>query len=76
MHFVEELQRLGIELKDPEKGLIDFPCLFEGREIYLCWKHGEDSIEHWHEIYAGFAGRQPLEKIFPYFENNSPIVSN
>jgi hypothetical protein len=55
---VEEL--LEIELKDISRGLIDFPSLMDGREVYLCWLLGEEEIGHWHEIDAGFAGRQSL----------------
>jgi hypothetical protein len=56
-----ELHELGIELKDYSRGLIDFPCLKNDRVIYLCWQLGEgNKIEWWHEIDAGFAGRQPL----------------
>ena len=58
--IIAELTGLGIELKDPETGLIDFPCLQDGREVCLCWKHGEDGVDFWHEIDAGFAGRQAL----------------
>ena len=50
----------GILLKDPDRGLVDFPVLREGREVYLCWLLGETTIEFWHDIDAGFAGRQPL----------------
>lgn len=59
--LVEELQGAGVELKDFEKGLIDFPAVFEGREVLLCWHQGEDQVTHWHEVDAGFAGRQPVE---------------
>ena len=55
-----ELDRFGCELKDPDTGLIDFLCLRDGREVYLCWRLGEERINYWHEIQAGFAGRQPL----------------
>jgi hypothetical protein len=58
-----ELGELGIELKDIESGLIDFPALREGRTVYLCWRLGEgERIHWWHELDAGFAGRQPLEE--------------
>ena len=50
----------GILLRDPHRGLVDFPALREGREIYLCWLLGEEEIQTWHEVDAGFAGRQPL----------------
>jgi hypothetical protein len=55
-----QLQALGILLKDIERGLIDFPHRREGREVYLCWQYGEERIDYWHEIDAGYSGRQPL----------------
>lgn len=55
------LQEAGIMIRDLDRGLIDFPALIEGREIYLCWELGEDSVDHWHEIEEGFPGRQPLD---------------
>lgn len=58
--YIEELGRLGIELKQPLTGLIDFPCWMDGREVYLCWQYGEPEVAHWHELNAGFAGRQKL----------------
>jgi hypothetical protein len=58
--FCEELRVLGVELKDPKVGLIDFLTQIEGREAYLCWKLGEGDIAYWHELEAGFAGRQSL----------------
>ena len=58
--YVEELQHLGIELKDYHTGLIDFPCWMDNREVYLCWKLGEPEVGHWHELEAGFAGRQKI----------------
>ena len=60
--LIEKVQGMGIELKDPEQGLIDFRSIREGREVYLCWKLGEERVSHWHEIDAGFAGRQALEE--------------
>ena len=59
--FIERLQDMGCELKDIDQGLVDFPAEREGREVYLCWKLGEDDIRWWHELDTGFAGRQPLE---------------
>ena len=55
-----KLNALGIEMKDPAIGLIDFPSRREDRVVYLCWKLGEPAIEYWHEIDTGYAGRQPL----------------
>jgi hypothetical protein len=56
-----ELRQLGIELKDHYIGLIDFPCRLNGREVYLCWRLGEADVAFWHELDAGFAGRQKLQ---------------
>ena len=50
----------GIVLRDLDRGLIDFPALRDGREVYLCWLDGEPDIEFWHELDAGYAGRQEL----------------
>jgi hypothetical protein len=55
-----QLQAMGILLKDLERGLIDFPHQREGREVYLCWKYGEERIDYWHETDSGYSGRQPL----------------
>jgi len=55
-----ELKKLGIELKDYFTGLIDFPSVMNGRVVYLCWRLGESEVAHWHELEAGFAGRQKL----------------
>lgn len=58
--FQRELGALGIELKDPRLGLVDFPSELNGRRILLCWRLGEPEIQYWHEEDGGFAGRQPL----------------
>ena len=56
-----ELEALGVQLKDYERGLIDFPAMRDGRVVLLCWQLGEgDQIEWWHDLETGFAGRQPL----------------
>jgi hypothetical protein len=60
--FVRELTSLGVELKDYDTGLVDFPAEREGRPVYLCWRLGESSVQFWHEIDAGFGGRRPLEE--------------
>jgi hypothetical protein len=57
---VERVVSMGVEVKDLDTGLVDFPSLREGREIYLCWRIGEQSVDHWHEVDSGFQGRQPL----------------
>jgi hypothetical protein len=58
--YVEELGTVGVELKDYGTGLIDFRGRHQGREVYLCWKLGEEKIAYWHELHTGFAGRQPI----------------
>jgi hypothetical protein len=55
-----ELREAEVVLRDLDRGLVDFPALRDGREIYLCWEEGEDEIGFWHEPEAGFAGRRPL----------------
>jgi hypothetical protein len=59
--FVGELAALSITCKSFEVGLIDFPASLAGRPVYLCWRLGEPSVQYWHELDAGFAGRQPLQ---------------
>lgn len=55
-----EFEDREILIKDVERGLIDLPSLRDGREIFLCWEKDEEDIEHWHELDAGYAGREPL----------------
>jgi hypothetical protein len=57
---LNELEAVDVVVRDIERGLVDFPALRDGEEIYLCWLVDEDEIEFWHEPDAGFAGRQPL----------------
>ena len=58
---IQELESLGVQLKDFERGLVDFPSLRDGRVVLLCWQMGEgDELEWWHDVDAGFAGRTPL----------------
>ncbi len=57
--LLQELHNLGVELKG-SNGLVDFPALLHGREIYLCWQLGEPEVMYWHEKDAGFRGRQPI----------------
>jgi hypothetical protein len=59
-----EIDEIGVQVKDLEKGLLDFPCLMEGETVLLCWKLGEKEIGYWHTTEAGFAGRQPLDARF------------
>jgi hypothetical protein len=57
---VGELQELELVVRDIDRGLIDFPAIIEGREVYLCWQRGEDEVGHWHDLDAGYRGRRPL----------------
>jgi hypothetical protein len=57
---VERLERLGVVVKDLERGLVDFPALHDGEEVLLCWEVGEDEVAFWHGLDEGFAGRKPL----------------
>lgn len=59
--LLHQIQDMGVEVKDLAIGLIDFVALRDGREVYLCWKYGEDGIRFWHEIEAGFSGRQLID---------------
>jgi hypothetical protein len=61
---LEQLAEWGIELKDISTGLVDFPALRDGREVYLCWRLGELKVAFWHEMETGFAGREPLDEKF------------
>jgi hypothetical protein len=57
---VEELESLGVLVKDLDRGLVDFPALRGDEEVLLCWQVGEDEIAYWHGVEEGFAGRKPL----------------
>ena len=59
--LVKQVQETGCELKDIDRGLIDFRAERDGREVYLCWKLGEERISWWHDLQDGYAGRQPLD---------------
>lgn len=61
--FVAELTEIGCEVKDYKSGLIDFIGQHQGRDVYLCWRLGEDTIHFWHELTAGFAGRKPISTL-------------
>jgi hypothetical protein len=57
---VARIDELGITLRDIETGLVDFPALVSGRQVWLCWRLGEESVAHWHELTSGFDSRRPL----------------
>lgn len=58
--FERELEDLGIQLKDRRLGLVDYPSEVDGRPVLLCWRLGEPTVQFWHEVDAGYSGRQPL----------------
>jgi hypothetical protein len=68
---VERIQEIGAQIKDVETGLIDFPTLYRGKEVYLCWKLGEAGISFWHYVEDGFRGRRPIDSEFLANHRNS-----
>jgi hypothetical protein len=61
---VQEIDAIGVQVKDLDIGLLDFPCKIDDEVVLLCWKMGEARITHWHTVESGFAGRQPLDDRF------------
>ena len=61
---IAEIDSIGVQVKDLEAGLLDFPCRIEDEVVLLCWKMGETAIEHWHTVESGFQGRQPVDERF------------
>ena len=61
--LMEELNQIGVDLKDPTRGLLDFPAQLDDRDILLCWELGEDSINHWHETHTGYASRRSVSEM-------------
>lgn len=59
---IAEIDATGVQVKDLEIGLLDFPCVVDGRTVLLCWKLGEKSVTHWHTPSEGFAGRKPIDE--------------
>jgi hypothetical protein len=57
-----EINATGVQVKDLDIGLLDFPCEVDGRTVLLCWKRGEKGITHWHGVSEGFAGRKPIDE--------------
>jgi hypothetical protein len=57
-----EIDSIGVQVKDIDIGLLDFPCEVDGSVVLLCWKMGENSITHWHSTEEGFAGRKPIDE--------------
>lgn len=70
---LEKIQEFGCLVKDLDIGLIDFPTLYKGVEVYLCWKLGESGIHYWHGVEEGFRGRKPIDQQFlDQHEGESP----
>jgi len=59
-HLIRQIESVGCEVKGIREGLVDFPSIREGREVYLCWRMPEKEIRFWHDLHSGFAGRQPI----------------
>ncbi len=66
-----EIDAIGVQVKDVEAGLLDFPCRMDDQVVLLCWKLGETAIEHWHTVEEGFKGRRPLDERFKRRSNSS-----
>jgi hypothetical protein len=69
---VAEIDAIGVQVKDLETGLLDFPCKLDDEVVLLCWKMGETRITHWHTVEAGFRGRQPLDDRFKRSKPEKP----
>jgi hypothetical protein len=61
---LDEIDAIGVQVKDIETGLLDFPCEMNGETVLLCWKMGESRIDFWHTLDSGFRGRQPIDERF------------
>ncbi|HEY6490546.1 MAG: DUF2203 domain-containing protein [Terracidiphilus sp.] len=68
---VAEIDSIGVQVKDLENGLLDFPFRLDDEIVLLCWRVGESAIEHWHTVEAGFKGRQPVDERFRRRSNSS-----
>jgi len=70
---LQEIDAIGVQVKDLDTGLLDFPFVLEGETVLLCWKRGEEKIGFWHRVEDGFAGRQPID---PRFKRAAPEKLN
>ena len=68
---VSEIDAIGVQVKDLDKGLLDFPCKVDDEVVLLCWRLGETAIEHWHTLEDGFKGRKPVDERFRRRSNSS-----
>jgi hypothetical protein len=69
---VAEIDAIGVQVKDLETGLLDFPCQVNGEIVLLCWRLGEGRIDYWHSVEAGFRGRQPIDERFNSKKTKKP----
>jgi hypothetical protein len=68
---IAEIDSIGVQVKDLDTGLLDFPCKVDDQVVLLCWRMGESAIEHWHTVVDGFKGRKPLDERFRRRSNSS-----
>jgi len=68
---IAEIDAIGVQVKDVETGLLDFPCRVDDEVVLLCWRMGETAIEHWHTVEEGFKGRRPVDERFRRRSNSS-----
>ena len=68
---ISEIDTIGVQVKDLEAGLLDFPCRVDDEVVLLCWRMGETAIEHWHTMESGFQGRQPVDERFRRRSNST-----
>ena len=68
---IAEIDSIGVQVKDMDTGLLDFPCKVDDQVVLLCWRMGESAIEHWHTLDDGFKGRKPLDDRFRRRSNSS-----
>jgi hypothetical protein len=74
---VAEIHSTGVQVKDLEMGLLDFPTVVDGETVLLCWKLGEGhNVQHWHGLEEGFAGRKPLSTLFKENDKEKPEKPN
>ena len=73
---IAEIDSIGVQVKDLESGLLDFPCKLDDKVVLLCWRMGETAIEHWHTVEAGFKGRKPVDERFRRGKGTSPNRPN
>lgn len=68
---IAEIDAIGVQVKDLDSGLLDFPCRLDDEIVLLCWRMGETAISHWHTMESGFQGRQPVDERFRRRSNSS-----